>query len=104
MGSAGGPDAHLIQLIHRPALAPELIFANYPSHLHIDLLERAQGRGIGRQLMNVLFDQLKSQGSRGVHLGVGSDNPNAIAFYKHLGFRTLKTEPWGNFMGLSLQD
>lgn len=64
MGSAGGPDAHLIQLIHRPALAPELIFANYPSHLHIDLLERAQGRGIGRQLMNVLFDQLKGQGSR----------------------------------------
>ncbi len=101
--STGEPDARLIELIQRPALAPETIYQSFPSHLHIDLLERAQGRGIGRRLMDVLLEHLKNRGSRGVHLGVGADNPNAIAFYEHLGFRTLQTEPWGRFMGLSLQ-
>ncbi len=103
-GSAGEPDAHLIHLIHHPALAPQAIYSSYPSHLHIDLLHRAQGRGVGRQLIQILIDELKALGSPGVHLGVGVENPNAISFYQHLGFDTLQTEPWGRFMGLSLQD
>lgn len=61
----------------------------YPSHLHIDLLERAQGRGHGRRMMERVMTMLAERGSPGVHLGVSSLNPRAIGFYERLGFREL---------------
>jgi ribosomal protein S18 acetylase RimI-like enzyme len=61
----------------------------YPSHLHIDLLERAQGRGFGRQMMDRVMDRLRRRGSPGVHLGVSVRNEPAIGFYRRLGFRVL---------------
>jgi ribosomal protein S18 acetylase RimI-like enzyme len=64
-------------------------YESYPSHLHIDLLPRAQGRGLGRNMMKVLLDELAARGSAGVHLGVGAGNARAQAFYKKLGFREL---------------
>lgn len=74
---------HLIHHRHDPD--PELVAA-YPSHLHIDLLPEAQGRGWGRRLLDVLFEALRSDGSPGVHWGVSTRNTAAIAFYEHLGF------------------
>ena len=61
----------------------------YPSHLHIDLLPRAQGRGYGRRTIERLLELLQSQGSPGVHLGVHVRNVAALGFYAHLGFREL---------------
>ena len=63
--------------------------ARFPSHLHIDLMARAQGRGSGRQLMERNLAALRAAGSPGAHLGVGSQNRRALAFYHHLGFREL---------------
>ena len=59
----------------------------HPSHLHIDLLPRARGRGLGRQLIGRLTDTLRRQGSPGVHLGVSAMNERAQGFYRWLGFR-----------------
>ena len=64
---------------------------DYPSHLHIDLLPRAQKQGQGKALMLVLWDALKQAGSKGVHLGVSTGNTNAIGFYHKIGFETLIT-------------
>ena len=61
----------------------------YPSHLHIDLLPHARGRGLGREMMNVLLAELASKGSPGVHLGMGVANVRAEQFYKKLGFHEL---------------
>ncbi len=88
VGSGGPADAEMIALIHTPPTAPEEVIAAYPAHLHIDLLPRTQGHGYGRTLIEWLCGELASRGIPGVHLGVGSDNPNAIAFYEHLGFTT----------------
>lgn len=74
---------------HRPDyLCPEPYEA-YPSHLHIDLLERAQGHGWGRRLMCEVMDRLRRHGSPGVHLGVSVRNTRAQGFYVKLGFREL---------------
>src|SRR2546430_13446667 len=43
-------------------------YTDYPSHMHIDLLPRAQGRGFGRRMMDDLMTKLRGRGSRGVHL------------------------------------
>jgi ribosomal protein S18 acetylase RimI-like enzyme len=61
----------------------------YPSHMHIDLLERAQGRGFGRRMMDEVMDRLRRRGSPGVHLGVSVRNVPAMGFYGRLGFREL---------------
>lgn len=63
--------------------------AAYPSHLHIDLLERAQGRGFGRRMMAEVMDRLRRRESPGVHLGVSVRNGPAVGFYRTLGFRDL---------------
>lgn len=62
----------------------------YPSHLHIDLLPRAQGRGYGREMMERNMETLRRHGSPGVHLGVSALNTRAIGFYQRLGFEELK--------------
>ncbi|MBE2212416.1 MAG: GNAT family N-acetyltransferase, partial [Opitutaceae bacterium] len=65
----------------------------YPAHLHIDLLPVLQGRGVGRRLMDAFLGALRVRGVPGVHLGVSTANPGAIAFYERLGFACLETHP-----------
>jgi ribosomal protein S18 acetylase RimI-like enzyme len=76
-------------LIHHPARADEALVAEFPSHLHIDLLPVAQGRGLGRRLVDRLLDSLRADGSAGVHLGVSPRNGRAIGFYRALEFEAL---------------
>ncbi len=95
-------DAELIELIHRPRLAPPEILDEYPAHLHIDLEERARGTGLGRLLIERLLTELRERGVAGVHLEAGDDNERAIGFYGHLGFRELQRRPGGVLMGLRL--
>jgi ribosomal protein S18 acetylase RimI-like enzyme len=83
-------------------------YETYPSHLHIDLLPHAQGRGYGRRMIERLLDLLRARGSAGVHLGVRPLNTRAIGFYRRLGFRELARVGRGNdasvYMGLDLRD
>ncbi|MFB2599512.1 GNAT family N-acetyltransferase [Herbiconiux sp. P17] len=65
-------------------LVPEI--AEFPAHLHVDLLPEAQGRGAGRMLVETLLDALRAAGVPGVHLGVDPRNTGALAFYPRLGF------------------
>lgn len=86
-------DVEWTRALHNPERAPDELVAQYPSHLHIDLLPRAQGSGLGRVLVTWLCDKLAQQKSPGVHLGVGTDNTNATQFYEHLGFMISEVEP-----------
>jgi ribosomal protein S18 acetylase RimI-like enzyme len=72
----------------------------HPSHLHIDLLPRAQGRGYGRRMVERLMDTLRRGGSPGVHLGVSALNTRAIGFYQRLGFRELTRTGAGDEEGI----
>ncbi|MCX6887500.1 MAG: GNAT family N-acetyltransferase [Verrucomicrobia bacterium] len=64
-------------------------YSAYPSHLHIDLLPRAQGHGFGRQMLDQVMAELKKQGAPGAHLGVSMMNTPAMGFYLKLGFKEL---------------
>jgi len=97
----GSPEARLTGLIHRPErVAPELA-AEYPAHLHIDLLERTRGSGMGRRLIERLLGDLRERRVAGVHFGVDARNRNAVGFYEHLGFRSLDDRD-GVLMGMKL--
>lgn len=92
-------DAALVRKIHAPdRTAPDLL-ERYPSHLHIDVLPIAQGRGRGRALLERVVGSLFDAGSPGIHLGVGAKNLRAIGFYEHMGFTRLKVLPGALLMG-----
>ncbi len=63
--------------------------AEYPAHLHIDLLPEAQGQSWGRKLIQTLVVALREQGVSGLHLVAGADNTGAIAFYPRVGFTAI---------------
>jgi ribosomal protein S18 acetylase RimI-like enzyme len=92
VGEPATADEEMIDLIHHPELAPDWVVAEYPAHLHIDLLPHVQGRGLGRRLIERLLSELRSRGVPGVHLGADPRNHRAIAFYEHLGFTHLTDE------------
>lgn len=96
------PDAALIDLIHTPPVAPDAVVAEFPAHLHIDLLERARGLGLGRVLIERQLHDLRARRVQGVHLDVASDNANAIAFYRHLGFEEVLPLDGSILMGMRL--
>jgi ribosomal protein S18 acetylase RimI-like enzyme len=100
----GSRDAELVRVIHAPEPTPTRLTDEYPAHLHIDLLERARGRGLGRELVGGLLAELRDRRIPGVHLSVDARNANAIDFYQHLGFREAAREPGGSIMALRLDD
>ena len=75
--------------LHRPKTFYPESFHPFPSHLHIDLLPKAQGKGIGTRMMGILLDDLKQRGSAGVHLAMAETNDRAGYFYRKLGFHKL---------------
>ena len=87
------PQRYAIRNIHHHFGAGTAVTERFPSHLHINLDPRMQGRGAGRRLIKALTDRLRTLGSPGVHLIVGDANQRAIGFYRHVGFTELATGP-----------
>ncbi len=88
---------------HHPDIFVPGPVTEYPSHLHIDLLPRAQGRGLGVEMMNVVLAALVQRGSAGVHLGMSLTNARAEKFYKQLGFQELARTAGVLYLGRRLE-
>lgn len=95
-------DQEVMRHIHHPPRPPREVVAAYPAHLHIDLLPRIQGIGLGRKMITRLLEELKARGASGVHLEVDINNRRAIGFYRHLGFETLMIQGDVRYMGRPL--
>ncbi len=76
--------------VHYEYFHPDIFFPPefqpFPSHLHIDLIARAQGQGQGKRMVNHLLGELRRRGSPGVHLAMNALNHRAAYFYARLGF------------------
>ncbi len=86
-------DQRLIHTIHHPPRTPRRLNEPYPSHLHINLVPRRQGQGMGRRLMDRWLATVRDLGSAGAHLGVSGANSRAIAFYEAYGLTLLERLP-----------
>jgi ribosomal protein S18 acetylase RimI-like enzyme len=96
-------DEHLIEQFYESRPDDDALLTDYPSHLHIDLLPRAQGSSNGRALMETFLEALQAKGSPAVHLGTSPQNLRAEQFYKKMGFIELKRrEPHTLIMGKRL--
>jgi ribosomal protein S18 acetylase RimI-like enzyme len=87
---------HIHHCYHHPDYFCPEPYELYPSHLHIDLLERARNRGFGRTMIEEVMCKLRARGSPGAHLGVSAVNTPAIGFYERLGFQELTRVGTGN--------
>ncbi len=104
--AAGDPDSRLARLIHRPPRTPRRIAEPYPAHLHIDLLPRCRGMGLGKRMIDVWLAAMAQAGARAAHLGVGPRNERAVTFYRAYGFHLIEQapEPWNTlWFGISTE-
>lgn len=79
--------------IHRPVATPAPLVAAYPAHLHINLLPRLQGQGLGERLVTNWLAMIRERGASGVHLGCNAGNHRALRFYDRFGFRRFPVDP-----------
>lgn len=82
-------EQRILDALHRPELMLTPHFPGHPSHLHVNLLPAAQGRGQGRALVETICGALSAAGSPGVHLGVQRRNERALGFYPRAGFERI---------------
>ncbi|HZZ89253.1 MAG TPA: GNAT family N-acetyltransferase [Caulobacteraceae bacterium] len=76
--------------IHHRRPPPARITDPYPSHLHVNLLPRLQGQGLGRRLIDAWLARAAAAGSRGMHLGVNPANQRALRFYRAYGLEEFR--------------
>ncbi|MBR9765680.1 MAG: GNAT family N-acetyltransferase [Rhodobacteraceae bacterium] len=75
--------------LHAPKPAPEGVVVRYPAHMHMNILPRLQGHGIGRALFERWCAAARAAGVRGLHVGVNLANPGGQAFWSRCGFAPL---------------
>lgn len=78
-------------MIHHPRLTPAEVIGAYPAHLHINLLPRAQGQGIGTSLLDLWLSTAGGSDVTGVHVGTNAGNHRAIRFWEKCGFERIRT-------------
>lgn len=76
--------------------------AEYPAHLHIDVLPEYQRMGLGRKMTEALVAHLKEKGVKGVMLTVWIGNEKGRGFYEKYGFSLLEERKNVAVYGLKL--
>jgi len=102
-GEPATPDEFMAYLLHNPERMIVPAVADWPAHVHIDLLPPYQGRGLGRALMETFVDALRKAGVPGLHLSMLTVNTRARAFYDKLGFEVLDVPDAGELTYLGLR-
>lgn len=95
-------DAMVIERIITPERHDPDQMAEYPAHLHINLLPDAQSGGWGRRLIETQINALRDAGVKGVMLGVSPTNERAKGFYRHVGFSDI-SKPGKVTFGMKLR-
>ncbi|QFY59866.1 GNAT family N-acetyltransferase [Rhizobium grahamii] len=79
-------DQKRIAAIHHPSRAPARLVEAFPAHIHMNLLPRLQGQGMGTRLLDMWFTTARKAGVDAVHLGANAGNHGALRFWSSRGF------------------
>lgn len=74
-------DRGRVATILRPHGSPADIVADYPAHIHMNLLPRLRGQRVGSRLLDMWVEQAKTAGVKGIHLGASPTNHGGMAFW-----------------------
>lgn len=75
--------------IHHPPRAFTPRAAEFPAHLHMNMLPRLQGQGLGTRLLDHWIALARQAGVSGVHLGASEGNISGQRFWASRGFERL---------------
>ncbi|MCG8511144.1 MAG: GNAT family N-acetyltransferase [Rhodospirillales bacterium] len=84
--SGWSADQRRAHLIHHPRLAPDEVVRDHPAHLHMNLLPRMQGKGVGGRLLEAWLARARGRSAAAAHVGVGVLNARGMAFWTARGF------------------
>jgi GNAT superfamily N-acetyltransferase len=82
-------DQRRVFMMHNPKPTPPAVVQYYPSHLHINLLPRLQGRGTGSRMFAAWLSIAATRGIGPMHVGVNRANTRAVTFWHRVGFTEL---------------
>lgn len=85
------PDQQRLFSIYHPSMGPADIVDAYPAHIHMNLLPRLQGAGMGSALLKEWIARAEGIGVRAIHLGASQSNIRGVAFWQGRGFEPLRT-------------
>lgn len=94
--SAWTPDQCLAHLLHHPKADPAVVCGSYPAHLHMNVLPRLQGQGVGFALLDRWIVAAAAYGVRAAHVGVSPANIRGARFWTRAGFAELQAPQDGN--------
>jgi GNAT superfamily N-acetyltransferase len=94
----------MAHLLHTPERMNVAGLAEYPAHLHIDLLPGYQRAGHGRALIDTFVAALRRANVAALHVGMVTANRAARPFYDRLGFHVIDVADAGplTYLGLRL--
>ncbi|HEY1929932.1 MAG TPA: GNAT family N-acetyltransferase [Caulobacteraceae bacterium] len=76
-------------IIHHPQPPPAEVVRAFPAHIHLNLLPRLQGQGVGARLLAAWFDAAGQRDSGPAHVGVNHTNARGLRFWAAQGFERL---------------
>jgi GNAT superfamily N-acetyltransferase len=94
-------DRQRIGMIRHPESNPADIVAQYPAHIHMNLLPRLRGQRVGTGLLQLWVDQARQAGVKGIHLGAGIANTGGVAFWSR-NFEQLRIAGRAVWFGMAL--
>lgn len=83
------PDQRRAFMIHHPEQPPCALTDAYPAHIHMNLLPRLQGRGVGPRLLQAWIAKACAAGVTAAHIGTNRANQRASGFWRSQGFEEL---------------
>ncbi|KAK1229510.1 hypothetical protein PQX77_007398, partial [Marasmius sp. AFHP31] len=88
-------DEKYMKFLQKMFRAPEENIAFAAAHLHINILETHQKKGLGRKMIERAVEYLKGENveGNGVWLGMDPRNDNARKFYERMGFKPIEGVP-----------
>jgi GNAT superfamily N-acetyltransferase len=95
-------DRARVASIMRPERNPPDLVELYPAHIHMNLLPRLRGQGVGRALVQKWVGEARAAGVRGIHLGASARNSGGIAFWQKVGFAPVRRTDQTAWFGMAL--
>jgi GNAT superfamily N-acetyltransferase len=76
-------------IIHHPQPSPPEVVRAFPAHVHLNLLPRLQGQGVGARLLAAWFEAAQKRRVGAAHVGVNHTNVRGLRFWAARGFERL---------------
>jgi GNAT superfamily N-acetyltransferase len=96
------PDQRRAAMIHKPETPPAEVVERFPAHMHMNLLPRLQGRGLGTALLEIWLGIARHSGVTRVHVGANRGNTGALRFWQSRGFREIGPQRDGRTVWMGL--